>query len=189
MYIRNKKGQFTTKVNKQIKIVGGIWLAALAVGGVAYAVQGIANFGAEKEIVFQKPVMIETQTPVKIVDRPKREVLSPIVEEVMEEEVVFSDLTEEEQIILDVFGLEDYKVARAVAKAESGLNCEAINVNTNGTIDYGSFQLNSVHFERFGGLKNLVTCEQQVKAAYELYLEQGWNPWVVFNTGRFKGEL
>lgn len=79
--------------------------------------------------------------------------------------------------IIVTFG-DDSNIALAVAKAESGLRCEAYHFNNNGTIDHSIFQLNSVHKKR-GNLEN---CKENIKIAYEIFKEQGWTPWVVYNT-------
>lgn len=77
--------------------------------------------------------------------------------------------------ILAVWG-KDARIGLAIAKAESGLRCEAYHFNTNGTVDHSVFQLNSVHIKR----GNLADCKENVRIAYEIYKEQGGNPWVVF---------
>ena len=161
-----------------------IWLVVGLLALLNYMLIAVNNWFEVNKFVFRRPVEVTLNRPISIEKREPMVILSPIVQET-EEPILFDDLNEVEQLILDIFGLADFKVARAIAKAESGLNCEAYNVNTNRTIDYGVFQLNSIHWDRFGGLKNLVTCEQQVQSAYELYQEQGWTPWVVFNQGLF----
>jgi hypothetical protein len=62
-----------------------------------------------------------------------------------------------------------------IAKCESGYREDAINKNTNGTIDRGIFQLNSIH-------KNIsnadaFTFESNIKYAWNMFKAQGTNPW------------
>ncbi len=82
--------------------------------------------------------------------------------------------------ILSVFG-DKADVALAVAKAESGLRCEAYHFNSNGTVDHSVFQLNDVHKWR----GNLNDCKENIKIAYQIYQEQNFRPWVVYQTGSY----
>ena len=74
---------------------------------------------------------------------------------------------------------EDPDTAIAIAKAESGLKIEAINVNTNGTKDRGLFQINSCH----GYGDELFDIDFNLYVARQLYEKSGWNPWVVYQRG------
>lgn len=74
------------------------------------------------------------------------------------------------------------RIAVAIAIAESGLNTQARHTNSNGSVDYSLFQLNSVHKQR----GNLADPVENVKIAMDIYAEQGWNPWVVYQTGKYR---
>lgn len=181
------------KVQKPSKVKrknysGCIPLMVLVLVVLYLGVMAITKYFNTYTYVFHTPIEIRLFKPIVREKRKPVEVLSPLVNEILSNNGM-TDLTPIEQLILDIFGVKDYKVARAIAKCESNFNCDAINVNTNGTVDYGVFQINSIHWKRFGGLKNLVTCEQQVRAAYEIYKEQGANPWVATGTKCFVGEL
>ena len=63
----------------------------------------------------------------------------------------------------------------AVVQGESGWNSDAYNTNTNGTIDSGLYQLNSIHDIPLSCTINTVCATNH---AIELYNEQGWCPWV-----------
>lgn len=64
-----------------------------------------------------------------------------------------------------------------VAFCESSLRPDAYGFNTNGTGDYGLFQINSIHLKRYGeGF--MYDWRENVQVAYKLYKEQGWRPWV-----------
>lgn len=80
-----------------------------------------------------------------------------------------------EQKIRDTFP-EDPDTAVAIAKCESSMNPKAINTkNRNGSVDYGLFQINSVH----GYTANyLMDVDNNLRIARELYDRQGWMPWV-----------
>jgi hypothetical protein len=70
-------------------------------------------------------------------------------------------------------------VAAAVATAESGRRPGATNAsNTNGTIDRGLFQMNSIH----GGCSTY-DLDENVRCAVKLSRNGSyWKPWVAFNT-------
>ena len=63
----------------------------------------------------------------------------------------------------------------AIVQAESRWNQEAVNVNTNGSIDRGLYQLNSIH-------KINPSCSFDLRCstheAIKLWKAQGWTPWV-----------
>ena len=80
-----------------------------------------------------------------------------------------------EQYILHKFG-KDGKKALAIAYCESGLNTEAINLNGGKSLDRGIFQLNTVHNHITSECAFNAKCN--IDAAYNLYLKQGFNPWV-----------
>jgi len=172
------------KKKRNLKWLLYLWLVVGILAVLSYGAKLINEWFDANRFEFHKPIEIKIQKPITIEQRQPLTIINPLAE-IMKEPVAFKDLTEVEQMILDTFGIENYKIARAIAKSESGMRCNALHVNSNNTVDYGLYQLNSTHWDRFGGLENLVTCEQQVKSAYELFLEQGWEPWVVFKTGSF----
>lgn len=92
--------------------------------------------------------------------------------------IVGQPTTEKEQIIAyikEVFG-KDADEALLIAKCESGIRAEAYNTNTNGSVDVGVFQINSVHGVR---AKWLTNWKVNVEVAHQLFTEQGhWNAWV-----------
>lgn len=69
--------------------------------------------------------------------------------------------------------------AVAVAIAESGLNAIATHRNNNGSIDYGLWQINSVHnfTEITSGTWRDPTINAQM--AYRVWRAAGWNAWSV----------
>lgn len=78
---------------------------------------------------------------------------------------------------------EDPKLMIAVAKAESGLNPRAIHKNTNGTLDIGIFQINTVHgYDQL----SLTDIDTNIKVAREIYNKQGLKAWTVIATGAYK---
>lgn len=79
--------------------------------------------------------------------------------------------------------------ATAVALAESGGETTATNKNTNGSIDYGLWQINTVHGslltqgDKFNPLDN-------ARMAYTVWDRAGkkWTPWTVYKTGAYLGQ-
>ena len=81
-----------------------------------------------------------------------------------------------EEEIREVFG-EHTEEALKVARCESGLRETVCNdgLNRDGTVDCGSFQVNSnVHKISRKWLKNM---EINIRVAKQLFDEQGWTPW------------
>jgi hypothetical protein len=80
--------------------------------------------------------------------------------------------------------------ATAVALAESGGESTATNKNTNGSIDYGLWQINTVHGallnqgDKFNPLDN-------AKMALVVWQRAGnkWTPWTVYKTGAYRTQL
>jgi hypothetical protein len=73
-------------------------------------------------------------------------------------------------------------VAAAVALAESGGNPDASNTNTNGSIDRGLWQINSVH-----GAQSTFDVTGNVKSAISISGNgANWSPWVTYQTGAYK---
>ena len=87
-------------------------------------------------------------------------------------------LTQEEQIAQYICSKPwDCQKALKVARCESNLNPNAIHVNTNGTVDRGIFQINSVHKD----LKNVDAFDWKKNIDYavqRIYTFSGWTPWV-----------
>ena len=78
---------------------------------------------------------------------------------------------------------ENPEIMIAIAKAESGMNPQAVNHNRNGSIDTGLFQVNSVH--GYDGLL-LFDPEKNIEAAREIYEKQGITAWASFNNGSYQ---
>ena len=71
---------------------------------------------------------------------------------------------------------EDTQTALRVAHCESRFGKDRVNTNSNGTRDFGPFQINEIHAHR----GNLTNWKENIEIAYEIYQEQGFNPWVCF---------
>lgn len=78
-------------------------------------------------------------------------------------------------------------MAVAIAGAESGYNPTATNHNTNGSTDYGLWQINSVHANLLGG-HDWRDPAQNAWMAYQVWQAAGgsWTPWSTYNSGAYK---
>jgi hypothetical protein len=79
---------------------------------------------------------------------------------------------------------EEPELMIAIAKAESKLNPHAINrANSNGSVDTGIFQINSIHGYSEEFLKNE---DNNLKVARLVYEKQGITAWSAYNNGSYK---
>jgi len=76
----------------------------------------------------------------------------------------------------------DIVLAVAVSLAEnSARDPKAKHVNSDGSVDIGAWQINSVH--NFSG--DLTDLQTNANAAYAVYKKQGWTAWVTFKNKAF----
>ena len=79
------------------------------------------------------------------------------------------------------------RVALAIQRAENPKGaCEIYHYNSDGTLDWGYFQINTVHLRRPGlNLRDLLDCKANIDFAYLLYRERGFAPWSTYNNGAY----
>jgi cell wall-associated NlpC family hydrolase len=82
------------------------------------------------------------------------------------------------------FPSSDQVIMVAIAKAESGFNTAATHTNSNGSVDRGLFQINSVH--GFDPNKLLSDPTFNTQCAKKIYDGQGLRAWTVYTTGAWK---
>src|SRR5574343_515898 len=188
-----REGRAKTEAVKKLakKTAKRLTLASLLLGiilaGVVFAVIAVTRFYDENTIVVKSPVEIAVKTNqvVTITPRVKQVVVS-------EKTAKVAEIVEDEEdkdlatYICEKFGVFECKTALAVAKAESGMRCYAVNVNANGTADLSVFHLNTKQKKKGGEwtLANMAECRKNVDLAYELWQAQGWNPWGAYTNGR-----
>jgi hypothetical protein len=83
----------------------------------------------------------------------------------------------------------DCRLALAIQRAENPQGkCEIYHYNSDGTLDWGYFQINTVHLKRPGiNLRDLLDCKANIDFAYQLYKEKGgFSPWSTFNNGAYR---
>ena len=97
-------------------------------------------------------------------------------------------LTAYQQYACNKFG-SACRVALAIQRAENPQGkCEIYHYNTDGTLDWGYFQINTVHLKRPGlNLRDLLDCKANIDFAYQLYIERGgFTPWSTYNNGLYR---
>ena len=96
-------------------------------------------------------------------------------------------LTAYQQYACNKFG-SACRIALAVQRAENPRGaCETYHYNSDGTLDWGYFQINTVHLKRAGvNLRDLLDCKANIDFAYQLYTERGFEPWTTFNNGAYR---
>jgi len=171
-----------------IKVILGLCLVILALGLLIAIFKAISGWFDKHEVKFNQVVQIEVQSPVSIIERQVE--VNQIVQVINQIPNPVDLQTDTEKYIYEKFGIENYKLAIAIFRSESGLREDAININTNGTIDVGVAQINSVHFKKPGcSLKEVATYKGNIDCAYSIYQASGWTPWTVFKTGAFIDKL
>ena len=84
------------------------------------------------------------------------------------------------------------RVALAIQRPENPQGkCEIYHYNTDGTLDWGYFQINTVHLKRPGlNLRDLLDCKANIDFAYQLFVEShGFTPWSTYNSGLYRKYL
>lgn len=76
----------------------------------------------------------------------------------------------------------------AIALAESSGNASATHRNSNGSTDFGLWQINSVHGSLLAG-KNWADPLTNAKMAFSVYQSQGERAWSTFSSGAYKRYL
>jgi hypothetical protein len=97
-------------------------------------------------------------------------------------------LTPNQRYVCEKFG-PACRVALAIQRAENAIGaCEIYHYNTSdGTLDWGYFQINSVHLRRPGlNLRDLLDCKANIDYAYQLFLEKGFAPWTSYTSGVYR---
>lgn len=82
------------------------------------------------------------------------------------------------------------QTAAAIALAESGGNPDATHGNSNGSTDYGLWQINSVHGNLLRG-KNWQDPATNASMAYTVYRDAAFSftPWSTYNSGAYKAHM
>jgi hypothetical protein len=134
-------------------------------------------------VSLQSPVSVHYQWPIVITERTATE---SAVEAQADQQG--RRLSAWQQYACRLFG-PDCRLALAIQRAENPQGkCEIYHYNSNGTLDWGYFQINTVHLERPGlNLRDLLDCKANIDFAYQLYKEKGgFSPWSTYKNGRYR---
>ncbi len=154
----------------------------MAIAAGALAVYSTVKIHDEYTFSLQSPVVFHMQSPL-VVSRKSKSVGAK--EARMDQ---FHPLNAYQQYACREFG-SACRVALAVQRAENPLGkCEIYHYNADGTLDWGYFQINTVHLKRRGvNLRDLLDCKTNIDFAYQLYTENhGFTPWASYNSGAYR---
>ncbi len=155
-----------------------VWLLILA------AIAGVAAVAVVTEytVSLRSPVRLIWQWPIVLAPRVS-------IEETRRAQADQSGhrLTAFQQYACNKFG-PACRVALAVQRAENPRgDCEIYHYNSDGTLDWGYFQINTVHLKRAGvNLRGLLDCRANIDFAYQLYTERGFEPWTTYRNGAYR---
>jgi hypothetical protein len=143
----------------------------------------MAWFHTEYTVSIQSPVRMQLQSPVVVSER-----LNSIEADGARADQHGRPLSAWQEYACRTFG-PDCRVALAIQRAENPQGkCEIYHYNSDGTLDWGYFQINTVHLQRPGlNLRDLLDCKANIDFAYQLYQEKkGFTPWSTYNNGKYR---
>ena len=148
------------------------------------AIAGVGAVVLQSQYTFtlQSPLRVKLQWPVVIAPRTSAEESGEA-----RADQFGKRLTAYQQYACNKFGAA-CRVALAVQRAENPKgDCEIFHYNTDGTLDWGYFQINTVHLKRAGvNLHDLLDCKANIDYAYRLYTERGFDPWSTYKNGAYR---
>ena len=158
------------------RLFGLLVLLGVGIGGATAVLQ------AQYTFTLQSPLRLRFQWPLVIAPRT-----SPEETNQAQADQFGHRLTAYQQYACNKFG-SSCRVALAVQRAENPRGaCEIYHYNSDGTVDWGYFQINTVHLKRAGvNLRDLLDCKANIDFAYQLYAEKGFEPWSTFNNGAYR---
>lgn len=150
-------------------------------------VLGIAGVFVQSRYTFtlQSPLRVRLQWPLVIAPR-----ITTAETSEAQADQFGRRLTAYQQYTCNKFG-KACRIALAVQRAENPRGaCEVYHYNSDGTLDWGYFQINTVHLKRAGvNLRDLLDCKANIDFAYVLYQERGFEPWTTYTSGAYRKYL
>jgi hypothetical protein len=173
---KRKRASRPAATRSSMRIFGLLFPLA-AIAGVAGAV-----FLADNTVTLRSPVRIVFQSPLVIAAR-----MLPEESRAAQADQSGHRLTAFQQYACNKFG-SACRLALAVQRAENPRGeCEIYHYNSDGTLDWGYFQINTVHLKRPGvNLRALLDCKANIDFAYRLYTERGFEPWTTYRDGAYR---
>ena len=186
-------------IDWKVWLIAGIGVFIIVLGATNATLKAINAWFGSHELIFNKVVNLELKRPIEIRDREieTREIVK-IIETIPAPEDLQTDI---EKYVYAVFGIENYRLALAIFKSESGLRENALNTyNENHTVDYGVAQINSTHWDKIEGcsLKEIVEYKGNIDCAFILWdrangtvgdKKGSFSPWSAFKSGAFIDKL
>jgi hypothetical protein len=152
----------------------GLLVALAAITGVS-----AAYIQSQYAITLRWPLIVRLRWPLVIAARTSEDSSQP--------GVVSHRLTAYQQYACNKFG-SACRTALAIQRAENPREaCEVYHYNSDGTLDWGYFQINTVHLRRPRvNLRALLDCKANIDFAYQLYTERGFEPWTTYKNGAYR---
>jgi hypothetical protein len=151
----------------------------------AFVVYWVLQIHANYTFSLQSPVQIRLQWPLVVARRMNSEDAHQAQLD------QHRPLTAYQQYTCLKFG-PACRVALAIQRIENPEGkCETYHYNSDGTLDWGYFQINTVHLKRPGlSLRDLLDCRANIDFAYQLYSEhQSFSAWSSYNNGAYRKYL
>jgi len=153
--------------------LGGLLIAALLAGW----------FHDQYTISLQSPILVRLQSPFVVAEK-----IDSASATAAQTDQQGHRLSAWQEYACRKFG-GDCRIALAIQRAENPKGkCEIYHYNSDGTLDWGYFQINTVHLKRPGlNLRDLLDCRTNIDFAYQLYKERGgFTPWSTYNNGLYR---
>lgn len=138
---------------------------------------------ARYTFTLQAPLLVQFQSPIVVASRLMTQEAGKA-----QADQQGRGLTAYQQYACAKFG-DACRIALAIQRAENPRGrCEIYHYNSNGTLDWGYFQINTVHLTRAGlNLRDLLDCKANIDFAYQLYEEEkGFTAWSTYNSGAYR---
>jgi len=173
---KRTRGRLSRTPRIPARIFALFLLSAAAIGSV------VIVFQAEYTLTLQSPLRIRFQWPLVVAPRT-----SPGEAGAAQADQLGRRLTAYQQYACNKFG-SACRIALAVQRAENPRGaCEVYHYNSDGTLDWGYFQINTVHLKSAGvNLRDLLDCKANIDFAFKLYTQKGFQPWTTFTSGAYR---
>jgi hypothetical protein len=173
---KRKRGRRAAPARKWVPILKLVFPLGAA-AGIA-----VGLFLADYTVTLRSPLRIHWQSPLVIAPR-----MLPEESKEAQADQFGHRLNAFQQYACNKFG-SACRVALAVQRAENpNGECEIYHYNSDGTLDWGYFQINTVHLKRPGvNLRGLLDCKANIDFAYQLYTERGFEPWTTYRDGAYR---
>jgi len=171
---RRRRVRRSNSVRTLSRSFGLLLLLAAILGTAVFIIE------AEYTVSFRSPLRVRLQWPVVMAARTSGETTQA------QSDQFGHRLTAYQQYACNKFG-SACRIALAVQRAENPRgDCETYHYNSDGTLDWGYFQINTVHLKRVGvNLRDLLDCKANIDFAYQLYTEKGFEPWTTYRSGAY----